>query len=220
MSNLGPGAACWGLFSITAPGRHRSPSAPTCARLGALCAGGWVLLHTASTSLQQLSPALRRGAFFVAIVRPALTVATAGITHWRCAILLRRTSPFGFASPHRRVISMTMTAQEYRANARQCLSWAESTSDPDNREGFWLLMMRDRSDDDVMPIGQNLLAEMLGVQRPSITHAIAGLEGAGLVERGRQQITILNRQGLIEASCECYQLVRERVAFHLPRTYP
>jgi CRP-like cAMP-binding protein len=84
----------------------------------------------------------------------------------------------------------------------------------------WLLMMRDRSDDDVMPIGQNLLAEMLGVQRPSITHAIAGLEEAGLVERGRQQITILDRQGLIEASCECYRLVRERVAFHLPRTYP
>ena len=74
----------------------------------------------------------------------------------------------------------------------------------------WLLMMRDRSDEDIMPIGQDLLAEMLGVQRPSITHAIAGLEAAGLVERGRQQITILDRQGLIEASCECYRLVRER----------
>jgi CRP-like cAMP-binding protein len=83
----------------------------------------------------------------------------------------------------------------------------------------WLLMMRDRSDDDVMPIGQDLLAEMLGVQRPSITHAVAHLEKAGLVERGRQQVTILDRQGLIEASCECYQLVRERLAFHLPRTY-
>jgi CRP-like cAMP-binding protein len=83
----------------------------------------------------------------------------------------------------------------------------------------WLLMMRDRNDDDVMPITQNLLAEMLGVQRPSISHAVADLEKAGLVERGRQQITILDRQGLIKASCECYQLVRERVAFHLPRTY-
>ena len=84
----------------------------------------------------------------------------------------------------------------------------------------WLLMMRDRSDEDVMPVGQDLLAEMLGVQRPSITHAIAGLEAAGLVERGRQQITILDRQGLIQASCECYRLVRERIAHHLPRTYP
>jgi Mn-dependent DtxR family transcriptional regulator len=79
--------------------------------------------------------------------------------------------------------------------------------------------MRDRSDDDVMPITQNLLAEMLGVQRPTITHAVAELEKAGLIARGRRQITILDRQGLIEAACECYQLVRERVASHLPKTY-
>jgi hypothetical protein len=35
---------------------------------------------------------------------------------------------------------MTMTAsQEYRANARQCLSWAESARDPENREAFFAL---------------------------------------------------------------------------------
>jgi len=83
----------------------------------------------------------------------------------------------------------------------------------------WLLMMRDRSDDDALPITQNLLAEMLGVQRPTITNAAGDLERAGLIERGRQQVTILDRQGLIEASCECYKLVRARVAFHLPKTY-
>jgi CRP-like cAMP-binding protein len=84
----------------------------------------------------------------------------------------------------------------------------------------WLLMMRDRSDDDVLPISQGLLAEMLGVQRPSISHAAGELEEAGLIERGRRQVTILNRQALKKASCECYQLVRERVAHHLPKTYP
>ena len=83
----------------------------------------------------------------------------------------------------------------------------------------WMLMMRDRSDGDVMPITQELLAELLGVQRPSLTHAVAELEEAGLVLRGRRQITILDRQGLIKESCECYQLVRERVAFHLPHSY-
>jgi len=83
----------------------------------------------------------------------------------------------------------------------------------------WLLMMRDRSDSDVLPITQNLLAEMLGVQRPTITHAAQELEDAGLIERGRRQVTILNRQGLIEASCECYLLVRGRMAHHLPKTY-
>ena len=32
---------------------------------------------------------------------------------------------------------MTMTVQEYRANARQCVSWAESASDPKNRDAFF-----------------------------------------------------------------------------------
>jgi CRP-like cAMP-binding protein len=83
----------------------------------------------------------------------------------------------------------------------------------------WLLMMRDRSDDDALPITQSLLAEMLGVERPTITNAAQQLEDAGLIERGRRQVTILDRPGLMEASCECYQLVRTRVAAHLPKTY-
>jgi Mn-dependent DtxR family transcriptional regulator len=80
-------------------------------------------------------------------------------------------------------------------------------------------MMRDRGDDDTLPITQDLLAEMLGVQRPTVTNAARELEGAGLIARGRRHVTILDRQGLTEASCECYQLVRARIAFHLPKTY-
>jgi Mn-dependent DtxR family transcriptional regulator len=83
----------------------------------------------------------------------------------------------------------------------------------------WLLMMRDRSDGDTLLITQSLLAEMLGVQRPTVTNAVRELERAGLIEHGRRQVTILNRKGLTKASCECYQLVRTRLAFHLPKTY-
>ena len=83
----------------------------------------------------------------------------------------------------------------------------------------WLLTMRDRADDDAPQITQNLLAEMLGVQRPTVTNAVRELERAGLIACGRRQVTILDRQGLVEASCECYQLVRARLAFHLPKTY-
>jgi CRP-like cAMP-binding protein len=83
----------------------------------------------------------------------------------------------------------------------------------------WLLMMRDRGDEDALLITQNLLAEMLGVQRPTITNAARELERTGLIARGRRQFTILDRQGLTKASCECYQLVRTRLAFHLPKTY-
>ena len=83
----------------------------------------------------------------------------------------------------------------------------------------WLLMMRDRGDDDTLQITQNLLGEMLGVQRPTITNAARELEHAGLITRGRREVTILDRAGLVEESCECYQLVRMRVASHLPKTY-
>ena len=84
----------------------------------------------------------------------------------------------------------------------------------------WLLTMRDRGDDDTLLITQNLLAEMLGVQRPTVTRAIRELERADLIEPGRAQVTILDRQGLMHESCECYQLVRSRTAFLLPKTYP
>ena len=81
-------------------------------------------------------------------------------------------------------------------------------------------MMRDRSDGDTLLLTQDLLAEMLGARRPSITHVVRELEQAGLIEQRRGQVTILDRQGLKKASCECYQLVRERIAYHLPKTYP
>jgi Mn-dependent DtxR family transcriptional regulator len=80
-------------------------------------------------------------------------------------------------------------------------------------------MMRDRSDGDAMPITQSLLGEMLGVHRPSITNAIRDLERAGSIECGRRRVSILDREGLLQASCECYRLVRTRIAHHLPKTY-
>ena len=88
------------------------------------------------------------------------------------------------------------------------------------RLGRWLLMMRDRSDDDALSITHNLLAEMLGVHRPAITNVVRELERVGVIEASRGHVTIRDRPGLIEASCECYELVRMRVAFHLPKTFP
>jgi CRP-like cAMP-binding protein len=83
----------------------------------------------------------------------------------------------------------------------------------------WLLMMRDRNDSDTLQITQDLLGEMLGVQRPTITNAARALEAAGVIKRGRRQVTILDRPALIGEACECYRLVRGRIESHLPRTY-
>jgi len=84
----------------------------------------------------------------------------------------------------------------------------------------WLLMMRDRYDEDTLPITQDLLAEMLGVHRPTVTNAVGVLHRAKLIQANRKRVAILDRDGLIKASCECYQVVRLRIAQHLPKTYP
>jgi CRP-like cAMP-binding protein len=84
----------------------------------------------------------------------------------------------------------------------------------------WLLMMRDRHDEDTLPITQDLIAEMLGVHRPTVTKAVRSLERRKLVEIGRKRVSLLDRDGLAKVSCECYQMARMRTAQHLPKTYP
>jgi CRP-like cAMP-binding protein len=83
----------------------------------------------------------------------------------------------------------------------------------------WLLTTHDRSDGDSLPVTQSLLADVLGVQRQSVSQALAEMERAELIESARRQITIVDREGLVEESCECYQRLRDRLSFHLPNTY-
>lgn len=83
----------------------------------------------------------------------------------------------------------------------------------------WLLTARDRRGDDNLPVTQTLLAEMLGVQRPTMTTALGEFERSGLIAGARRQITILNRDGLSAESCECYHRLRERFDGRVAKTY-
>lgn len=73
----------------------------------------------------------------------------------------------------------------------------------------WLLTMQDRSDGPSLSLTHHFLAEMLGAYRPTVTLALAQLQGAGLIETRRAMIVIRDRQGLEAASCECYKLSRQ-----------
>ena len=72
----------------------------------------------------------------------------------------------------------------------------------------WLLMTRDRVDSDEFPLTQEFLAQMLGVRRPTVSLAGTSLQRAGLIKYSRGRITILDRGGLEESSCECYAMVQ------------
>jgi CRP-like cAMP-binding protein len=82
-----------------------------------------------------------------------------------------------------------------------------------------LLMSHDRSDGDTFPLTQELLAEMLGVRRSTVTLIDCALQKAGLIQYHRGAITVLDRRGLEAATCECYRVIRDRYEDLLPRTF-
>ncbi len=83
----------------------------------------------------------------------------------------------------------------------------------------WLLMLRDRVGTDTLNLTHEFLAEMLGVQRPTVTLIARTLQSAGLIRYRRGLVEIVDRAGLEEASCECYGTVRANYARLLPKSF-
>ena len=55
---------------------------------------------------------------------------------------------------------------------------------------------------------QELIANMLGVCRESVTEVAKGVQNAGLIKYRRRQITIVDRAGQEASVCECYAVVK------------
>ncbi|WP_080411350.1 Crp/Fnr family transcriptional regulator [Burkholderia ubonensis] len=68
----------------------------------------------------------------------------------------------------------------------------------------WLLLAHDRIDGDELAVTQQTVANMLGVRREGVTMAACDLQEAGLIRLRRGRITVLDRDGLEERTCECY----------------
>jgi CRP-like cAMP-binding protein len=83
--------------------------------------------------------------------------------------------------------------------------------DVESRLCRWLLLTQDRLGSDVLPLTQEHLAIMLAVQRTTVTVAAARVEDMGLIARARGRIRILDRRGLVEASCECFEQIEAGV---------
>jgi CRP-like cAMP-binding protein len=78
----------------------------------------------------------------------------------------------------------------------------------DERLARWLLMTHDRAASDELMLTQEFLSMMLGVRRAGVTDAAITLQADGYINYKRGHITILDRAGLEEASCECYSVVK------------
>jgi CRP-like cAMP-binding protein len=73
----------------------------------------------------------------------------------------------------------------------------------------WLLMTHDRVYAQEFTLTQEFLAQMLGVRRPSVSIAAGILARAGLISYVRGRITIVDREGLEAAACDCYRIIAD-----------
>lgn len=82
--------------------------------------------------------------------------------------------------------------------------------DVEERLARWLLMSHDRIGDEVMPLTQEFLGQMLGTPRSSVSIAASILQKAGMITYTRGNVTILDRKKLATAACECYQIMQDQ----------
>ena len=93
---------------------------------------------------------------------------------------------------------MVQTAQSAACNARHELP---------ERLARWLLMSRDRIDSDDLPMTQEFLSYMLGVRRAGVSVVANALQSTGVIRLSRGHLTVLDRAGLQEEACSCYEMI-------------
>ena len=77
----------------------------------------------------------------------------------------------------------------------------------EQRLAKWLLGVHDRIESSTIRSTHDFLAQMMGTRRPGVTVAIGDLALAGLVSSVRNAVTITDRAGLEQRSCECYAAI-------------
>jgi len=81
----------------------------------------------------------------------------------------------------------------------------------EERLARWILMSQDRIGTDILPLTHEFMAQMLGTRRSSVTVAAGTLQRAGLISHTRGSVSVLNRQKLEDAACDCYGIVQRQL---------
>ncbi len=83
--------------------------------------------------------------------------------------------------------------------------------DVEERLARWILMSQDRIGTDRLPLTQEFLSQMLGTRRASVTVSAGILQKAGLISYTRGSVSVLSRERLEDAACDCYGIVQRQL---------
>jgi CRP-like cAMP-binding protein len=105
-------------------------------------------------------------------------------------------------------IRVALVHQEHVLAAQtQQVAACNALHELEERLSRWLLQSRDLVMSDTLPLTQEFLAQMLGVQRSSVTLVARKLQEAGLIRYRRGRIHVLDIEGLQDSCCECYTTI-------------
>lgn len=103
---------------------------------------------------------------------------------------------------------LTQVAQTAVCNRHHCI---------DQQLCRWILLSLDRLPTNNLIMTQELIANMLGVRRESVTEAAGKLQSLGVISYHRGHIKVLDRPSMEKLSCECYAVVKKETDRLLPR---
>jgi CRP-like cAMP-binding protein len=84
-----------------------------------------------------------------------------------------------------------------------------ATHELKHRLARWLLVARSSLNADNIPLTHDVLAQLLGVRRASVTDCLEHFESQGLINTKRRQITICDAHNLEEVCCDCFRMIQE-----------
>lgn len=109
------------------------------------------------------------------------------------------------------VLDVLARYQRYQLEEAQLNAACNASHGIEQRLAKWLLRCLDRVDTQRLPLTQEFVAEMLGVQRTTVTACLQKLGATGSIRTSRGVIEVRSRDRLKAHSCDCYVQAAERL---------
>ena len=126
---------------------------------------------------------------------------------------------YGYFCPMEAASREFHSCGDFQALALQCvqvqldlssqLSACNVKHSVEQRLSRWLLICSDRANSLTFTMSHELLADMLGSTRPTVTLAAGILKRRNLINYSRGAVKILDVVGLEKRACECYRTVKD-----------
>ena len=114
----------------------------------------------------------------------------------------------GLARQHAKVGKLFAQNEQFVLAQAQQAAGCNAKHKIPGRFSTWILRASDATGADVLHLTQEYIAQMLGVQRASVSVFAHGLQDEGLISYRRGNIRILDREALERRACGCYGALR------------